>query len=152
MGQILSTSGSSPEDAEKALRRAMLHSPQRPETWINLVRHLVSIGRLTDAKTEIDEAAKALPAATKDLTLASCYELMSFLVDAAEHHNAAVAKNPNSAPVHRAAAYFCMRVAHFNTAEVLYRKVHEQKMPATDEDLTAARRSLRWPSSSKICR
>jgi Tfp pilus assembly protein PilF len=142
MGQILSTTGQSPEDAEKALRRAVALAPEQPETWINLVRHLLSIGQHAAAKTEFAQAVKALPADKKDLTLAQCCELFGFLPGAADHYQRAVEKLPTSAPAHRAAAGFHLRVNSFVQAETLYRKVAERQLPASDDDITASRRGL----------
>ena len=142
MGQILSVNGQSPDDAEKALRRAIALAPQQPETWIGLVRHLISIGKNQQARSEIDNASKALPDQTKELTLAQCFELLGFLPDAAKNYKAAIDKNPTSAPMHRAAADFTMRLGRFDSAEMLYRTVYERKTSATAEDMTAARRGL----------
>jgi cellulose synthase operon protein C len=141
-GQILSTSGQSPDEAEKSLRRAVELAPQQPETWINLVRHLISVGQGKAAQTEINNAAKALPAERVDLAVAQCCELFGYLKEAADRYHAAVEKLPNSAPALRAAADFHLRVNSFAQAEVLYRKIAEQRMPAAYEDITAARRGL----------
>jgi predicted Zn-dependent protease len=142
MGQILSTTGQSADDAEKALRKAVALAPEQPETWINLVRHLISIGQHSAAKTEIDNAAKTLPEDKKDLTLAQCSELFGFLKNAAEHYDTAIEKLPTSVQVYRAAADFHLRVGSYRAAEMLYRKVAERKIAATDDDVTAARRGL----------
>jgi predicted Zn-dependent protease len=142
MGQILSTTGNSPEEAEKALRRAVALAPEQPETWINLVRHLIGIGQYAAAKTEIELAAKAIAVEKKDLALAQCCELFGFLKDAADHYQAAIARLPESAAAHRAAADFHLRVNSLIPAEKLYRKVAERQIPGSDEDVTAARRGL----------
>jgi tetratricopeptide (TPR) repeat protein len=142
MGQILSVNGKAPEEAEKALRRAVELGRDQPETWIGLVRHLISVGQNLQAKAEIDNAAKALPADRKDIALAQCYELLGFLKDAADHHQAAVQKHADSAGVQRAAADFCMRIGRFVAAEVLYRKMVEKQIPVSAEDASAARRGL----------
>jgi Tfp pilus assembly protein PilF len=142
MGQILSTTGQSPEDAEKALRRAVELAPQQPETWINLARHLIGIGKHQAAKVEIDKAAKALPPEKKELTLAQCCELRGLLKDTADHYQTAIEKLPTSAMAHRAAADFHLRVRSYAPAETLYRKLAERKMPATEEEATAGRHGL----------
>ncbi len=60
MGQILSSGGQAPDDAEKALRRAVALAPEQPETWIGLVRHLISVGQNPKARVESDNAKKLL--------------------------------------------------------------------------------------------
>jgi cellulose synthase operon protein C len=142
MGQILSVNGQSPEEAEKALRRAVELGREQPETWIGLVRHLISVGQNLQAKTEIENAAKVLPADRRDIALAQCYELIGFLKDAADHHQAAAQKYADSAAVQRAAADFCMRIARFAAAEALYRRMVEKQIPVSAEDVNAARRGL----------
>lgn len=141
MGQILSTTGQSPAEAEKALRRAVALAPDQPETWINLVRHLISVGEHAAAQSEIERAAKSLAADRKDLTLAQCCELRGQLRDAAEHYDRAVKAAPTSALAHRAAADFLMRGGSFVNAEWLYRQIVE-KLPAGDGEKTSARRNL----------
>jgi tetratricopeptide (TPR) repeat protein len=142
MGQILSTTGQSPQDAEKALRRAVALAPEQPETWINLVRHLIGVGQHQPALIEVDKAAQALPAEKKDLTLAQCCELRGLLKDAADHYEIAIEKLPTSALAHRAAADFHLRVGSYAPAETLYRRLVERKMAATDEEVAAGRRGL----------
>ena len=142
MGQILSASGQSSEDAEKAFRRAIAMAPDRPETWINLVRHLIGTGQNAQAKSEIENAGKALGEDSKDLTLALCFELLGFLKDAADHHKSAVEKRPTSALAHRAAAEFYLRVGAFVEAEPHCRAVLDQKSDASPQDHAMARRSL----------
>jgi tetratricopeptide (TPR) repeat protein len=142
MGQILSTTGQSPADAEKALRRAVELAPDQPETWINLVRHLILVGQHADAAAEMDRAAKALPADRKYLTLAQCCELRGMFKDAAGHFESALKETPNSALVYRAAADFLMRVANHAPAEPLYRKIYERQVPASDSEIRDARRGL----------
>lgn len=142
MGQILSTTGQSPADAEKALRRAVELGPQQPETWVNLVRHLIAVGQLDAVKIEIDRAAKTLPADRKDLALAQCSELRGMMKDAADHYHAAVNAAPTSAQAHRAAGDFHLRVGSFGPAEAFYRKIVAKEVPASDGEVTAARRNL----------
>lgn len=142
MGQILSTTGQSPEEAEKALRRAVELAPEQPETWVNLVRHLIGIGEHTAAHAEIERAAKALPDDRKELTLAQCAELRGFLKDAADHYEAAVKAAPVSARAHRAAADFHLRVGSFAHAEQLYRHIYEKIPLLTEEEKATARRGL----------
>jgi tetratricopeptide (TPR) repeat protein len=142
MGQILSVNGQAPDEAEKALRRAVELGREQPEAWIGLVRHLISVGQNSQAKTEIENAAKALPADRKDIALAQCYELLGFLKDAADHHKAAVEKHAESAAVQRAAADFCMRIGRFAAAEMLYRKIVQKQIPVSAADEIAARRGL----------
>src|SRR5205085_997908 len=103
-GQILSTTGQAPDEAEKSLRRAVELAPRQPETWINLVRHLISVGQIQAAQTEIENAAKALPANKMELAVAQCCELLGYRKEAADHYHAAVEKQPTSAAAHRAAA------------------------------------------------
>ncbi len=102
MGQILSINGQAPDEAEKALRRAVDLGREQPEAWIGLVRHLISVGQNAQAKAEIDNASRTLPAERKDVTLAQCYELLGYLKESADHHQAAVEKHPESAAVQRA--------------------------------------------------
>jgi cellulose synthase operon protein C len=142
MGQILSINSQAPAEAEKALRRAVELGREQPDAWIGLVRHLISVGQIAQAKSEIESAAKALPADRKDVTLAQCYELLGCIKEAADHHQAAVEKHPESATVQRAAADFCVRIHRFAAAEALYRKMVEKQIPVTAEDVTAARRGL----------
>ena len=142
LGQILSTSGQSPDEAEKAFRRAVMLAPAQPEGWINLVRHLISVGQNLQAKAEIENAGKALPADIKELTLALCYELLGFLREAAENYQLAVARPSVSVQTLRAAGDFYGRLAGYAQAETLYRQVMERKLPANDQDVTAARRGL----------
>lgn len=142
MGQVLSMGGQNPDDAEKALRRAVALAPEQPEARIGLVRHLIGNGQHSAARTEIDNTKSALPADRVDSALAMCYELAGFLVDAAESHKAALEKQPASATVHRAAADFQMRVARFGEAEKLYRKLAERRIRASEDDVNAARRGL----------
>lgn len=142
MGQVLSIGGQSSEDAEKALRRAVALAPEQPETWIGLVRHLIGNGQHEDARKEIENASKALPANRKDGALAQCHELRGFLGDAADCHKAALENSSNPAAAHRAAAEFYQRVKRPAEAEVLYRKAYERKIPVSDEEANAARRGL----------
>ena len=143
LGQIVSTSGRNPEEAEKAFRRAVELAPQQADVWVNLVRHLISVGQNLTAQTEIENASKAVPADRQELTAAVCYELLGFLPEAAKNYQAAVAKQ-NSAATLRSVADFYVRVAHYAAAEPLYRQVMERKLPATEQDLTAARRGLAY--------
>jgi tetratricopeptide (TPR) repeat protein len=142
MGQILSAAGNAPEDAEKALRRAIQLAPEQPETWLNLVRHLVGSAQLDRAKAEIDQAAKALPAGQRDQALAQCCELVGNVAQAAKHFEEALTTSSAPAQAHKAAADFCVRRDRPAAAEALYRKICERQVPASDQDVAAARRSL----------
>jgi tetratricopeptide (TPR) repeat protein len=142
MGQILSTSGQSPDEAEKAFRHAIALAPTQPENWFNLVRHLISVGQKESAKTEIDNAAKTLPPETKDLTLAQCHELLGYLQEAAEHYQQAAAKQADALAIQRAAGDFFMRTGRFQEAESLYRAVVERKNSVHDEESNVSRRGL----------
>ena len=141
LGQIVSSGGQSPEDAEKAFRRAVALAPDQPEAWVNLVRHLVGTGQYLQAKAEIDNASKALPEEKSALTLALCCELVGFRQDAADHYKNAVERQPTAQAI-RAAADFNARVGRIVEAEALYRVIHERKVLANEQDATAARRGL----------
>jgi len=142
MGQILSTIGQSPADAEKAFRSALALEPTKPEAWFNLVRHLISVGQNEQAKTEIANAAKTLPPESKEITLAQCYELLGYLQEAADQYKLAVEKQGNSVLVHRSAAEFYLRLSRFGLAEPRFRVILEGKLNPSEEDLAAARRGL----------
>lgn len=142
MGQILSASGQSPKDAEKALRRAVALAPEQPETWINLVRHLIASGQNELAHQEIENAGKALPNDRRDAGLALCFEMAGFLQDAAQKHKANVERDPTSVRAHLAAGDFFSRVGYFSNAESYYRKIHERQIKASDEEAALARSGL----------
>lgn len=140
MGQILSAGGQSPAEAEKALRRAVALAKEQPETWINLVRHLIGMGQYKSAKAEMDQAGDILPSQVKHSTLAQCAEMFGMLKDAVDHHQKAVEASDAPALALRAAAEFHLRIGSFVSAEALFRKLSERQQ--SDADLTAARRGL----------
>ena len=105
-------------------------------------RHFIGAGSTRKPHEEIEKAAKALPPERKDGALAHCYELAGFLADAAESHKSALEKSPNLAAAHRAAAEFYLRMNRPGDAEALYRKVHERKFFASDDEFKFARRGL----------
>ncbi len=142
MGQILSASGQSPAEAEKALRCAVALAPEHAEAWINLVRHLISVGQFASAKAEMDKAGQALPRDKKDLALGQCCELFGLLADAAKHYESALGASRSPAQAYRAAGDFHLRVNSFLHAEFLYRQVFERKVDVSEEDVSAARRGL----------
>ncbi len=141
MGQILSANGQANGDAEAAFRKAVALAPQEPEAWFNLIRFFIGTGQYADADTEIGNLRKKLPADRQDLVLAQCLELLGQRLDASKHYRLAVEKHPN-AVTHKAAADFMMRVGQWSEAEMLFRKLHEKKVAAKEDEAKAARHGL----------
>jgi tetratricopeptide (TPR) repeat protein len=117
-------------------------APDQPETWINLVRHLISVGEHQSAKTEMDNAAKKLPDERKHVTLAQCCELFGSLRDASDHYETARKHPSATVRTYRAAADFHLRAGSYPAAEALYRSIFEQKIAGSGDDVNAARHGL----------
>lgn len=141
VGQILGANGQANPEAEAAFRKAVALAPHEPDAWFNLIRFLVGAGNYTEAFAEVENVRKKLPADRQDLVLAQCLELLGQRLEAWKHYGQAVEKQPN-AITHKAAADFAMRVSRWADAEILYRKLHEKKVAAKEDDAKAARHGL----------
>ncbi len=90
------------DDARKALEKAISLNENAPETWVALIRFLVSDGKMKDAQTAFTEAAsklKPIPQqpdspATIALALGSCKELLGDFRRAEELYREAQALLP----------------------------------------------------------
>ncbi|HEV2968642.1 MAG TPA: tetratricopeptide repeat protein [Pirellulales bacterium] len=129
-------------EAEKSLKQAVQLKPEAPEPWVALVRFYVAIDRKADAETAIQQAKRKLPAETAALTLASSYEAIGDMNEAAEQYQAALAAAPQNAQIVRSGAEFEMRTGKLADAEAQLRKIVSGQVAAKPEEVAAARREL----------
>jgi cellulose synthase operon protein C len=129
-------------EAEKSLKQAVQLKPEAPEPWVALIRFYFAVGRKADAETTIHQAKRKLPAETAALTLASSYEALGDMNEAAEQYQAALAAAPQNAQIVRSGAEFEMRTGNLADAEAQLRKIVSGQIAAKPEEVAAARREL----------
>jgi tetratricopeptide (TPR) repeat protein len=91
-GTLLASIGKA-EGAEAAFRRAVALAPMTADAWAGLVTYLAGAERTGDAKAEIANAVKALPAEARAQDLGPCYEAVGDRAEAEKSYLAARAAN-----------------------------------------------------------
>lgn len=127
-----------PKDAEAAYRRAIELKPAEPEGWVALVRLLAREKREADAKQELANAAKALPADNKARALAPCYEALGDRAEAEKYYTQALREAPADTTALRGLATFYVGGGEAAKAEPILR----QLLIGSDETARWARRTL----------
>ena len=137
LGQIY-TAVKKPVEAEAAFRKAIALSNTSAAPRTALVLLLASLGKLPEAKSEI-EAAKGVVAPTeRDAFLATCYQAVGDRAGAARHFTALAESAPNDPTVQKERVLFHLRGGELPAAEAILH-VMIDKAPSNDPWLAA------WP-------
>lgn len=112
-----------PKEAEAAYRRAIELKPGEPEGWVSLVQLLVREKREADAKQEVGNAARALPADKTARALAPCYEALGDRAEAEKHYTRAAREAPADAAALRSLATFYVGGGEVAKAEPILRQL-----------------------------
>lgn len=137
LGQIYSAV-KKPVEAEAAFRKAIALNAASAAPRTALVLLLASLGKLPEAKAEID-AAKGLVAPTeRDAFLATCYQAVGDRAEAARHFTTLAESAPNDPTVQKERVLFHLRGGELPAAEAILHVMIE-KAPSNDPWLAA------WP-------
>ena len=141
LGKFLAAAGQS-ADAEAAFRRATELGGEIPETWITLVEYLVLEKKPAEAEAAIEAAKRSLPPALLPSTLADCYDRVGRREAAGAEYLAALEKSPEDIKLLNDLVAFYMKSEEPLKAEPLLRRIINREIPATDEQIIEARRTL----------
>lgn len=139
-GTSLTRSGRAAE-AVQILRPALLESPPRPRSLIELGNAWLSLGQGAPAESAFAAAARVLPPQDTPSTigLASAYALQGRWREAASTWRRAAAGKPDDPAVQRSFAWSLWQAGSADSAEVIYRTIL-----ARNEREVAARNDLAW--------
>ena len=130
------------DEAEKVLRHAIELAPQETSLRLRLVQLLHHEGNLRGADEAIADARKSLPSDKAPLTLAQCYGMLDRRIEAEQQYDIALEKTPNAEGVARLAAEYFLGGKQAAKGEKILRDMVEGKRPASESDMTFARRAL----------
>jgi tetratricopeptide (TPR) repeat protein len=143
-GQLLARA-KKPEEAERALRRAIELEPRIPESWLALVGLLVQQGKKAEAEQVVRDAQTQLPQDRTPVLLAQCYEMLGQIDRAEQQYLAAVSLAPdNLGTVRRVAVFYLQHNLLDKAAKHLSDMLQLAGLDAEKhrEDLVWARRQL----------
>jgi tetratricopeptide (TPR) repeat protein len=142
LGVILSRKPERQADAERALRQAIALAGDIPDTWVALVRYLVSRGEKDRAVAEIRQAEAKLSRDQARLALAPCYEAIGSMGRAQELYEAAVAARPDDPAARRRLASYYLRKGRSQDAEPQLQKLIDLTAKSSPDEARQARRTL----------
>jgi tetratricopeptide (TPR) repeat protein len=140
LGRILLAAGQT-EEAGRELKLAVDLGPGLPGTWLSYVGYLVQAKQTDKARSAIEEARKALPAALAAPTLAQCHAMVGDVKEAEAYYQAALAALPDNPAILRLAAEFYLAQHKRARAEPLLTTLLDPATGALPDDLAWARRT-----------
>lgn len=144
LGQLYERQKKLPE-AEEVLRRAVSLDESNPNGWIALVNFLVAAGKLEAAQQAIADAGGKVDPKLAAATIGRCYELLNDPARAAESYQQALAADPESLPLRRQLAEFCLRQGRTDEANKFLQEIIDRATTAPPKDavhVVWARRQL----------
>jgi predicted Zn-dependent protease len=139
--QVLDAAGK-PQEAEAALRRAVLRAGAAPDPWVALVRHLVQQGQRTQAEIVVDEAKRRIAPDRFVLVEARCQEALGNSGQAEKSFLTYLKDRPDDFLALRSAAEFYLHTGKPLQAQSLLRRLLDPAVGAPAEVLGWARRQL----------
>ena len=127
------------DEAEKVYRRAVELAPEEPVTWVSLIGHLVTMGKMDEARAALKEAALKLPEDKAPLALAQCYEYLKEQKKAEAHYMEALNRDPSDLTMARVVASYYLRTRQVDKARKLLAGIMKQGRGQQDQQAT-----VRW--------
>ena len=140
LGEMALLAGEAAE-AETAFRKALELKDNAPEVWISLVV-MLSRQDPKKAEAELERARTKLSKEQAPMVLATCYEAIGKIREAAAEHQAIAAAKPGDATGLRNLAGFLLRAGDMAKAEPVLRQLLAPGSKATPEMMLWARRAL----------
>lgn len=141
LGQVYLVSGRD-KDAEREFQRAVELAPKQSGPRVALIQFLVSKGRRREAEQAVKDAVSKLNGENTALALGLCYELIGQIAAAEPYYQKALSSDGSRADVIRNVATFYLRNRRPGQAELLLRRLLDQKPPFPESTVRWARRSL----------
>jgi tetratricopeptide (TPR) repeat protein len=138
LGYIQAAAGETTK-AEKAFRQAIKLARREPAPRVALIQHLARIGRLTDAKAEIQKARRHMAGKYAGLALARCYESIGEAKVAERLYLKAREARPDDVPTLRSVATFYLLQRDYQQAQKILQQIINLKIKARAEKAWARR-------------
>jgi tetratricopeptide (TPR) repeat protein len=139
MGQFYTTAGRSRE-AGRAFARAVKLGPGVPAAWLSYIQYLVQQKQLDQARAQVAEARRSLPADRAELVLAQCHRLIGDIPQAEALIQRAVESPSCDLETIRFATDFYLALGRFDRVEPIVDRLRAPTMKATPEVLAWANR------------
>ena len=140
-GRLLAMSPDRLEDAEMALRRALMLDPTIQDYWLPLIRFLADekVGKKDEAEALIREAQKTLSQRQLTTVLGKCYQAANMPEEAEEAYRVAYFSAPNSIELQRELAAVYIKNRRLPEAEEILKR-----MVVDTRDDRSATDNKRW--------
>ncbi|MBN1588722.1 MAG: tetratricopeptide repeat protein [Pirellulales bacterium] len=130
------------DEAEEALRHAVILKSDSPDPWIALIQFLAQTEQIASAEKTIAQARKKLPPKVAATAIAQCYEVLDRPDEAAKQYDIAVKNAPRDAEVAALAAQFFIRADRFAKAKGQLVRIISGSVDATKQQKAQARRQM----------
>jgi tetratricopeptide (TPR) repeat protein len=134
LGKMLAASGRRAQDAEACFARAIALDRSEADTWVALIRFLVSQDRKADAEAKLTFAQHSIKASQRALAMAQCYTILNKPEQARKHYEEALKEKPRDSAVLAEYAGYYLQHNQWKEAEVLLRRLLDSNIKLTQDE------------------